>query len=136
MVNDVNFLKHFITEELYIVKENPSGSHIQVAEEKAEYVSPKSGAMIILGDYKDKENETLIKLLAAIKVTDPAFATTLDLNSGHANYLLFGVNSDFEKYKITSFQGAQILNSDSIAALGENKKAKYQLWEQLQKMFP
>lgn len=129
-------MKHFITEEIYIINRKSSSTDRQVAEAKTDYGTPKSETMVVLGNLDEKENDTFIKLLASIKVVDPDFSSALDIESGHKQYLLFGIEYEAEKYQIQQIDDVRVLSADSIGDLNQNRELKYKLWEALQEMFP
>jgi len=134
MEKENSFLRHFITEELYIIDDS-SSTDIHIAEAKTDYGTSKSGTMVVLGNPDEKENDTLTKLLASINVTHPDFSSALDILSGHKQYLLFGIVCEMEKYQIQQLDDVRVLSADSIRDLNENKELKYRLWGELQKMF-
>ena len=136
-------MKYFITEDIYIVEDNERSVQTEevVAEPKPQYNThktedtKKSGTCVILGDLSQQNHETLQKILSAINVSNPEFADTVDLASGHAQYLIFGDYEVMDKYIAHEKNGIKWLISDELDALDANLELKKKLWPQLQRVF-
>jgi len=111
-----------------------------VEEPKEEYREPEkpkptSETCVVLKNMEDRSDETLQKILAAIKIHTPDYVDQLDFLSGHKNYLIFGDFSEKEKYVIHESEGVRLLISDEVPMLKTEESLKRKLWDQLKGMF-
>ena len=137
MHQDSSFLPQFITEELYIVPEKSTKTNV-VEEGPPQYLpkdeAPRKGSLLVIIDHpEEEENETLKKLLMAIKTEQATFAT--EWSEGYEKVLVFSDRFPDPKYQVTKKEGSAMLVSDGLSSLEKDTSLKHQLWAELKKMF-
>lgn len=152
-------LKHFITEELYIIPENEEPQPIPLETEPSrdtQFKGNAEGSVLVLvydehHSHIDQEQEQFLhKILGAVKVHEEDVAllnmANNDVNetmllSATANKILVFypgqtvIQQPPPPYSPMSFQGKTILISDTLEQLQLDQNKKRQLWKSLQQMF-
>jgi len=145
MGSEEAFLKYFITENIYVIEAERAKEkqldHSSVEEAKTAYHEPEklksitAETCVVLKNMEYCHDETLQKILTAIKIPTPDYVDHLDLQSGHKNYLIFGDFSDKAKYVIHESDGIRLVISDDIMKLKNDETLKRKLWNHLKEMF-
>ncbi|MEO0552883.1 MAG: DNA polymerase III subunit psi [Bacteroidota bacterium] len=141
-------LKHFITEDLYIVHESPTSDSPEAG--KSVLSGNKNGKVLIVTELPLSEQNSLLlnKIMAAVKVNvselaflDISSTKLLDNQEISANRILvFGNTNDVDfipdtKYEAVKHNGKLILCSENFNLLESDVNHKKKLWAALQNAF-
>ena len=163
MTEDINFLSHFIKEEIYLIKErevevineSETTGVIEPQEENVAIQPPqfegnnKNHISILVPQIQNEESIFLEKILAAVKLTLNECALVSLSNNKELTSLTelspeciisFGVEGNQiplpgSYYDIISQNSVKILKADSLSIISADTSKKKQLWEALQKLF-
>ncbi|MEM9391805.1 MAG: DNA polymerase III subunit psi [Bacteroidota bacterium] len=145
-------LKHFITEDLYIVSEQRTsdGPEAGISDIKSVLSGNENGNVLIVTELPLSEQHSLLlnKIMAAVKVNvselaflDISNTKLLDNQEVSANRILVFGNADNidsipdTKYEAVQLNGRLVLSSENFNLLESDVNHKKKLWVALQNAF-
>ncbi|HYG40684.1 MAG TPA: hypothetical protein VD908_18795 [Cytophagales bacterium] len=159
------FYQAFYPEGIFVVQEkspvllNPE--EIEIVKKEITYIGEnRKKILIVIHDREsdtinEKDKEFLGKILGAVKLTfnDIALVNSflfpalhpsdLENKISYTKLILFGEeliqlfnDLKLNKYKLSEVNDVEVLYSDSLFEIQEDKTKKIKLWEELKKMFP
>jgi hypothetical protein len=148
-MSDKSFLKHLITENIYLIKEKNVSYTTEVKQEIPTIIEepktaiiidifpPKKGIVLVNTALNDSEKELLYKIFKAINFTenDIEILVKSNFNVSAENIhpenkliIAFGLVSFTELYTIKKINNAQFIIADSLGKLEGSAELKKQLW--------
>ena len=147
----MEFLKYFITEDIYLVPDNrETKNNLEASGDKMEKAFPAEEASkkeskeafplaVVSKDLAPKEEELLKAILSAVKLNLKAIKLLKDIAEDPCSDKVIVFNSELipelTPYTITNMQGKLYLSADDLSTISNNVDKKKKLWVALQQMF-
>lgn len=146
-MSEITFLKHLITEDIYLIKEKNIYNEIPekevltvtepVIEIKKDILPNKKAIAIVSNKVSEAEKELMFKIFKAINLTENDIEcivfnqfefSTETVHSANKIIISFGVSTNIIPYSIEKINNAHIISADSLQKLESSADLKRQLW--------
>jgi DNA polymerase III psi subunit len=144
-----DYLPYFITEELYLVKENVPNEPVgkdnvekpdsNPSTEENDIQTPIHHSIIVVtGSISSEDHSLLTKVLEAVKVNigDTHLLTTApEMHITFDKMMVFDDNATQARYEPSPTKQGDVLYSRSLSSLHSSKEEKIKLWNALKSWF-